>query len=514
MKGKTILFVAVALMVTLLAVAYVGAGASGAASTDGVTAPLLINIQGTLTDPGTGEVVPDDDYSITFSLYDVPSGGTALWSEPRTVTVVNGLFNVLLGSVTPLSLDDFTGTTYLGVKVGADPEMTPRQQVVSVAYALYAQEAVNADTVDGEHASAFAGAGHDHWGETWSGSGVGLSLTGGSTGLYGSGTSYGVHGESTNGYGGYFNSVASHALVTDKPSLIAGPNPKQIALLRWYEANEVGNTFGVGDRPLDMAFDGANIWVANHGSNTVTKLQANDGTVLGTYPVGNGPQGIAFDGANIWVTNRNDNTVTKLRASDGMTVGLGTYPVGAAPRGAAFDGANIWVANWGGTTVTKLRASDGALQGTYTVGSSPDHIAFDGANVWITKRYDNTVIKMRASDGYIVDTYSVGTGPEDLCFDGANIWVANVWSDDITKLRASDGATLGTYPIGSEVWSIAFDGSNIWAIAVYTKVVKKLDADTGTIIGSYSVGRAPQGLVFDGANIWVSNYDDDNVQKL
>jgi hypothetical protein len=38
-----------------------------------------------------------------------------------------------------------------------------------------------------------------------------------------------------------------------------------------------------------------------------------------------------FDGANIWVTNLLSNTVSKLRASDGHT--LGTYATGKEPWG-------------------------------------------------------------------------------------------------------------------------------------------------------------------------------------
>ena len=61
---------------------------------------------------------------------------------------------------------------------------------------------------------------------------------------------------------------------------------------------------------------------------------------------------MAFDGANIWVANTVDGTVTELRASDGAT--LGTFKVGIGPTGVAFDGANIWVANFGDSTVSKL----------------------------------------------------------------------------------------------------------------------------------------------------------------
>jgi len=64
--------------------------------------------------------------------------------------------------------------------------------------------------------------------------------------------------------------------------------------------------------PEGMAFDGANIWVTNYYGNSVTKLLASTGAVLGTFNVGTIAQWIAFDGANVWVTNSGSNTVSKL----------------------------------------------------------------------------------------------------------------------------------------------------------------------------------------------------------
>jgi DNA-binding beta-propeller fold protein YncE len=45
----------------------------------------------------------------------------------------------------------------------------------------------------------------------------------------------------------------------------------------------------------------------------VTKPKASDGTLLGTFNVGTNPLGVAFDGANIWVANAVANgTVSKM----------------------------------------------------------------------------------------------------------------------------------------------------------------------------------------------------------
>lgn len=34
------------------------------------------------------------------------------------------------------------------------------------------------------------------------------------------------------------------------------------------------------------------------------KLSASDGTILGTFPTGNKPVALAYDGENIWVANK------------------------------------------------------------------------------------------------------------------------------------------------------------------------------------------------------------------
>ena len=85
------------------------------------------------------------------------------------------------------------------------------------------------------------------------------------------------------------------------------------ALERWYEStHHSSSTFMVGFYPYGVAFDGANIWVTNSGSVSVTKLRASDRTVLCTYNVGLNPRGVVFDGTNIWVVNYDSGTITKF----------------------------------------------------------------------------------------------------------------------------------------------------------------------------------------------------------
>jgi hypothetical protein len=104
------------------------------------TVPTMINYQGFLTDT-TGKAL-DGTYMLTFRLYEQPTGVASIrWEEIHSeVTVVNGLFNVLLGSVNPLAAEHLDGHRYLEIKVEDEVEMTPRIRLASTAYALQADK--------------------------------------------------------------------------------------------------------------------------------------------------------------------------------------------------------------------------------------------------------------------------------------------------------------------------------------------------------------------------------------
>lgn len=99
--------------------------------------PERMSYQGMLTGPGGGPV-EDGTYEMHFKLYNGSNPTTALWSETQTVSVVQGLFNAILGSVTPLSLP-FDEQYYLGIAVADGAELTPRVALTSSAYSLRAR---------------------------------------------------------------------------------------------------------------------------------------------------------------------------------------------------------------------------------------------------------------------------------------------------------------------------------------------------------------------------------------
>lgn len=96
-----------------------------------VTTFSLVPIQGLLTDAGGNAL--NGDYDIVAHIYDAESGGTVLCAYSGSTNVANGLFTLNMLCYNQL----ITGQPlYLGVKVDDDPEMTPRQRISAVPYAI------------------------------------------------------------------------------------------------------------------------------------------------------------------------------------------------------------------------------------------------------------------------------------------------------------------------------------------------------------------------------------------
>jgi hypothetical protein len=100
--------------------------------------PHLINYQGMLAESDGTTPVQDGPYNLRFKIYGSLSGDDSLWWEQHTnVDVTNGLFNVILGGTNYLDLP-FDIDYWLGITVGADPELSPRIRLTSVGYAYRA----------------------------------------------------------------------------------------------------------------------------------------------------------------------------------------------------------------------------------------------------------------------------------------------------------------------------------------------------------------------------------------
>ncbi len=140
-------------VVTILVVAIMLVVSQATAKTDQTSQALnsgMLSYQGTLMDtsgnPVTGSI------EMIFRIYNSLTSTTPLWEEGRfasnAVPVQNGLFNIMLGSFYPIPSTVWEeAELFLGVQIGSDVEMSPREKLAVVPSAVMANVAQLALTV-------------------------------------------------------------------------------------------------------------------------------------------------------------------------------------------------------------------------------------------------------------------------------------------------------------------------------------------------------------------------------
>lgn len=111
-------------------------GGVGPASVQAIEAApsTMMNYQGLLADAGGTPL--NGTYTMKFSLHTAATGGGKTWGDETHsgVVVSKGLFQVVLGSILPLTSDMFAQQLYLQTVVGTT--VLPRQPLLAVPYAM------------------------------------------------------------------------------------------------------------------------------------------------------------------------------------------------------------------------------------------------------------------------------------------------------------------------------------------------------------------------------------------
>ncbi|HUU28749.1 MAG TPA: hypothetical protein VM123_13135 [archaeon] len=263
--------------------------------------PGMISYQAKIVDDQTGPV--NDTRTMVFSIYTQATGGSAIWTEQQNVTIVNGMVNVLLGSVSPLTSEIFQGSErYLGVKIGSDPEMTPRKRLLAVPYALRAEAATIRISPSGNISSTDVTSAISELDAEK------LGLSGGT--LIGR----------LNVYNERSNDVGLDAVSADSSAVQAinsGSGAPAMVAYNWGEGNGM----------YSFAESGNALWAINNSAQFVTIYAANngDGNVIKVYNESKYPTIYTTNegsGSCFYANNNGENATVDAR-NDGT--GLGVY---------------------------------------------------------------------------------------------------------------------------------------------------------------------------------------------
>jgi streptogramin lyase len=329
------------------------------------------------------------------------------------------------------------------------------------------------------------------------------------------------------------------------------------------------------------------LYVADTGNHTVRQVNgtsvstlagavgqqgSSDGT--GSSALFEFPYGVATDGSgNIYVADHGNNTIRKMNASGSVSTFAGTAgPAGSAdgtggaagfsgPAGVAADGnGNVYVADAGNNTIRKITpagtvstfaGSSGSAGNSDGTGSgarfnAPQGVAVDTVgNVYVADTENDTIRKITAGGTVTTLAGAPGqtgasngpggsarfNGPYAVAVDSAgNVYVADYFNAAIRKIDTSGNVTTiagipgkpgfadGTGSVAqfNEPYGVAVDaGGNIYVADTYNRAIRVISSSTGsvsTLNGQETRFLYPQGIAIDpSGNIYVADGDNQDV---
>ena len=276
----------------------------------------------------------------------------------------------------------------------------------------------------------------------------------------------------------------------------------------------------VGNAPLFVQSDGADLWVSVNGDGNVVRVRASDGKKLEEWNSAPGASGVLVALGRVFVAgNTNPGRLYSIDPTQPAgNVTTVASNLGGAPLALTFDGAKIYVANFAFGGSVSLVTPGAAIPWTVTTVAtgftSVTGTVFDGSNVWVTDSAD-TLLKLDPA-GAILQTVTVGTDPQFPAFDGANIWVPNA-NNSISVIRSSTGVVLATLTGNgmSNPHSAAFDGQNILVTNDGNAVSLWKAADLSPL-GFLATGGVsqPYGACSDGLHFWFVLRNDGKLARF
>ena len=253
------------------------------------------------------------------------------------------------------------------------------------------------------------------------------------------------------------------------------------------------------------ALDGT-VWVANRGSNTVSKISTTNNAIISTISLDKGPFGIAVDANSIWITNFDIDNVTRISK---RTLGIATISLSnsSRPAGIAADNDSVWVAGYVSGNVSRINKSTNAVIANIAVtGPGLNGIAVDNDSVWVT-HISGRVYRISKSTLTVTRTFTFSGRVEDVTLDQDSVWVTNEGgTGTISKINKTTNTvtTINTglpHPAG-----IAVDDGSVWVVNDYSPdTVARINKTTNAIIALIPVVHESYGIALEQNSVWITS---------
>ena len=190
----------------------------------------------------------------------------------------------------------------------------------------------------------------------------------------------------------------------------------------------------VGEKPSDVAVDANWVWVANEGSDDVSRIDPDADRVDATVEVGDGPRSVATGDGAVWVTNIEGASVTRIDPENAKRVGT-PIELGERPNDVSVGEGAVWVTDVFNGTLSRIDPDSAEVLDEVQVGSNPRGVKAGLGYVWVANGGDDELARVDPATAEPVgDPLAVGDDPADVAVGEGSVWVSNAADATVTRV--------------------------------------------------------------------------------
>jgi len=211
---------------------------------------------------------------------------------------------------------------------------------------------------------------------------------------------------------------------------------------------------GVPDRFDCLGYDPhSNVVYACDSVGRLVVYNATHDTVQDFLPTGSQPRAVSLDAQDgeLYVANFGSDNVTVIQADTGSVIK--SIPVGSEPDAILFDAddGEVYVANNGSNNVSIIDARVNSVIGSITVGCGPTALADVSSDlgVFVVNGCSDNLTAINVTSNNVVSWIPVGSHPDSIAYAASNgrLYVANAGSDNVTVIDCATAVPPPRYTI-------------------------------------------------------------------
>ena len=217
------------------------------------------------------------------------------------------------------------------------------------------------------------------------------------------------------------------------------------------------------------------VWVTIMRENRVDRIDPDGEEVVQRVPVGENPEGVVIGHGAVWVANKGSNSVTRIDSEGGKT----SAQVGTEPIHLAVAEDNVWVTVSGDGVLRELDAQTAEPTGREVpVPGAPRGLAFAEGMLWVAASQADHVAVVDPSEERIVDRIDVGANPREVRAGEGGLWVTSADGGVVSKIDASSRTVEATVEVEGHPYGLAVGEGFVWATSVDAGLLTRIDPDS------------------------------------